>query len=157
MADALVYMKKHSPSVIIDAATLTGSAGIALGSAASAIFSTCDVLFNEMEEAGCSSGDRIWRLPLWNDYFAAMESTVADMKNSGGSAGGVCSAAAFLKEFVDDGQTWAHLDIAGTMESCSEDGALSKGMSGRPLRMLLYWLFERSNTALGRFVNFERR
>lgn len=102
-----------------------------------------------MEEAGNSAGDRVWRMPLWTDYRPPMDSMVADMKNSSGSrAAGACTAAAFLKEFVDDGQTWAHLDIAGTMEASAEQGPLSKGMSGRPIRMLLYWLFERSNSHL---------
>jgi leucyl aminopeptidase len=114
LADALAYAVKNlKPSRIIDMATLTGAIMVALGEEASGLMSNNDVLADLLARAGSETGERVWRMPLYEEYKDLLKSDIADMKNVGGRLGGAITAAMFLQEFV--GKTpWAHLDIAGT-------------------------------------------
>jgi leucyl aminopeptidase len=120
LADALVYAGRYRPQAIIDLATLTGSVMIALGQQAIGLFSNDDDLAARIESAGMTSYERVWRLPLFEEYGRQLKSQVADFKNAGGQAGGAITAAMFLQEFVD-GVPWAHLDIAGRGFAWSEE------------------------------------
>ena len=142
LADALCYAHEFQPQAILDIATLTGAMGIALGSAATGVFTTSSKLFKTLHEAGTHTGDRVWRLPMYSHYKTQVtDSQLADCLNVGknGGQGGACTAAAFLSEFVKC-PDWLHLDIAGVMESKDEYPYYSKGMSGRPVRTLFYFL-----------------
>ena len=111
LADALCYAERYHPSAVIDLATLTGACVVALGDmVAAGIFSTDDDLSAKLREAGTQAGEKLWPLPLYEEYKDKIKSEVADMKNSGGRQGGVGSSAIFLKEFTS--YPWAHLDIA---------------------------------------------
>jgi leucyl aminopeptidase len=145
LSDVLVYACEREPDAIVDAATLTGGVMVALGRKATGLFSNDDGLARELEQAGESAGERIWRLPVYDDYMSELESEVADMKNSGGRFGSAIIGALFLKQFVRSGTPWAHLDIAGTARSESESGALSKGGTGVPVRTFVAWLEGRSS------------
>jgi len=142
LADGLCYAHEFEPQAILDIATLTGAMGISLGAAATGVFTRSTKLFEELRNAGMHTGDRVWRLPLYSLYKTQVtESQLADCQNISkvGSQGGSCTAAAFLSEFVKCPQ-WLHLDIAGVMESKDEFPYYSKGMSGRPVRTLFYFL-----------------
>jgi leucyl aminopeptidase len=114
LADALAYaVEKVSPDAIIDIATLTGACWIALGHHATGMMGTDEKMMKLLEKVGQKSGERVWRLPLWDDYKDQIKSEIADMKNTGGRPAGATTAGLLLKEFVDD-TPWVHLDIAGT-------------------------------------------
>lgn len=116
LADGLAYLEKnYSTDVMIDVSTLTGAAFLALGAQAGAMFSNNNDLAEELFGAGERSGDKVWRMPLWNEYATAMESSVADIKNYGGPAAGAVTAAKFLQAFIGEHAAWAHLDVAGLM------------------------------------------
>lgn len=139
LADALCYSATFNPKAVVDLATLTGAMSVALGAGAAGAFCTSDALWNLLHEAGKTSGDRLWRMPLFEFYRKGMiKSTLADINNisKAGPSGGACSAAAFLKEFVK-AEHWAHLDIAGVMDNKDEVPYLGAGMSGRPVRTLV--------------------
>ncbi|MFC0555185.1 M17 family metallopeptidase [Planotetraspora thailandica] len=143
LADALAYADARlDPDVMIDIATLTGAAKVALGVSYAALYSTDESLAGELLAAGESSGDRFWRMPLIDDYRPDLDSDIADLSNVdrklSGSAGSVM-AALFLREFAG-GRPWAHLDIAGPARSATEDGELTKGGTGFGVRMLLRYL-----------------
>ncbi|KAI7902628.1 cytosol aminopeptidase family, catalytic domain-containing protein [Cokeromyces recurvatus] len=146
LADALYYLSsKYSPKSLIDLATLTGAIDVALGDVYAGVFTNSDKLWHSLEKAGRATADPFWRMPLSDGYLKEMqESTVADLNNLGkGRSGGACSAAAFLKEFVSEENNstpWAHIDIAGVMDSQSTDGYHIKGMSGRPTRSLIEYI-----------------
>jgi leucyl aminopeptidase len=139
LCDALTHAQTFKPRTIIDVATLTGACIMALGSHASGLFANDDALADDLLDAGQDTGDRNWRLPLWDDYQAGLSSNFADMANIGGRGGGSVTAACFLSRFVDD-TPWAHLDIAG---SAFYPGA-NKGSSGRPVPMLFKYLVNQS-------------
>lgn len=142
LADGLCYAHEFNPQAILDIATLTGAVNIALGSSATGVFANSTKLFEKLREAGVHTGDRVWRLPLYSHYTSQVtDSQLADCLNVGknGGQGGSCTAAAFLAEFVKCPQ-WLHLDIAGVMESKDEVPYYGKGMSGRPVRTLFYFL-----------------
>ncbi|CAN2388616.1 leucine aminopeptidase 3 [Pristimantis euphronides] len=139
LADALCYAHNFNARAIVDAATLTGAMVVALGSAATGVFSNSSWLWNHLQEASVVTGDRVWRMPLFEHYTKQVtETALADLNNigNGGRAGGSCTAAAFLKEFVTIPH-WAHLDIAGVMSNKDEVPYLRKGMAGRPTRTLV--------------------
>jgi leucyl aminopeptidase len=128
LADGLSYViQKHEPEVVIDLATLTGASVFALGYHAAALFSQNDELAAALNRAGEASGERVWRLPLWDDYAKQLHSDVADIKNYGGRPAGAVTAAKFLEKFTHKHPAWAHLDIAGV--AFGESGQ-SKGKSG---------------------------
>ncbi|MBE2222315.1 MAG: leucyl aminopeptidase [Anaerolineae bacterium] len=140
LADALVYAKKYEPDAVIDLATLTGSCVVALGAGmAAGLFSTTDDLRDKLLSAGQVTQERLWPLPLWDDYQKAIESDVADMKNSGGRMGGVATSAIFLKQFADF-DNWAHLDIAGMALTEKQQGYVTRGGTGFGARLLVEFL-----------------
>jgi leucyl aminopeptidase len=139
LADALHYASQLKPDHILDYATLTGACVVALGSEAAGLFSNDDELAQKLIEAGERTGDRLWRLPEWDDYKDLIRSDWADMKNSGGRWGGAITAALFLKEFVDC-PSWAHLDIAGTAYVEHETAREARGATGAGVRVTIAWL-----------------
>ncbi|UCC51555.1 MAG: leucyl aminopeptidase [Anaerolineaceae bacterium] len=139
LADALVYARRFEPAAVIDLATLTGACVVAMGAGmAAGLFSNDDRLRDQLFAAGKATHERIWPLPLWDDYRKAIDSDVADMKNSGGRMGGVATSAIFLKEFTD--YNWAHLDIAGMAFSDKEKNYLPRGATGFGVRLLVDFL-----------------
>src|ERR1051326_3062173 len=139
LGDALHYASNLQPDHLIDYATLTGACVIALGSEAAGLFSNNDELARKLIECGERVGDRLWRLPEWDDYKDLIRSEWADMKNSGGRWGGAITAALFLKEFVDC-PSWAHLDIAGTAYMEHETAREVRGATGAGVRVTLEFL-----------------
>ena len=139
LCDALTYTAQtFQPHTIIDAATLTGACVIALGKHASGLMSKHDDLATELLSAGEETLDRAWRLPLWDDYQAQLDSGFADVANIGGKSAGAITAGCFLSRFTD-GQRWAHLDIAGTAWDEGRKGLAT----GRPVALLAQWLIDR--------------
>uniref|UniRef100_A0A3B1J6V6 Cytosol aminopeptidase n=1 Tax=Astyanax mexicanus TaxID=7994 RepID=A0A3B1J6V6_ASTMX len=139
LADALCYAHSFKPKAIVNAATLTGAMDVALGSAATGVFTNSDWLWEKLHKASVVTGDRVWRMPLFQHYTKQVtECALADLNNIGkySRSGGACTAAAFLREFVT-ADHWAHLDIAGVMTNKDEVPYLRKGMSGRPTRTLV--------------------
>ena len=139
LSDALHYASQQKPDHIIDFATLTGACVIALGGEASGLFCNDDNLAARLVEAGLKTGERVWRLPEWDDYKDYIRSEWADMKNSGGRWAGAITAAVFLKEFVDC-PSWAHLDIAGTAYAESRTPRDRKGATGVGVRTTVRFL-----------------
>jgi leucyl aminopeptidase len=139
LADALHYASNLEPDHIIDFATLTGACVIALASEAAGLFSADDELARKLIESGERVGERLWRLPAWDEYKELIRSEWADMKNSGGRWGGAISAAVFLREFVDC-PSWAHLDIAGTAYAESENAREARGANGAGVRVTVEFL-----------------
>jgi leucyl aminopeptidase len=135
LADALVHAARYEPAAVIDVATLTGSAVRALGEGvAAAMFSNDDRVAARLEAAADTTHERVWRLPLFEDYRRKIDSDVADMKNSGGAKGGVGTSAVFLQEFVS--APWAHVDIAGVVVASRAKGYGAKGATGFGVRLL---------------------
>lgn len=129
LADALWHTQEEfDPAVVIDLATLTGACMVALGSHNAGLFSNSDELALRLAESGAATGEGVWRLPLSAEYDKMIDSKFADVKNSGGRWAGATTAAQFLQRFIKDGQSWAHLDIAGTALG-SPDSEISKGWS----------------------------
>jgi leucyl aminopeptidase len=139
LADALHYASQLKPDHLVDFATLTGACVVALGSEAAGLFTDNDELARKLIESGERTGDRVWRLPLWDEYKDLIRSEWADMKNSGGRWGGAITAAVFLKEFVDC-PSWAHLDIAGTAYAESENAREARGASAAGVRVTIEFL-----------------
>jgi leucyl aminopeptidase len=139
LADALTFVKRFEPRLVIDLATLTGACIIALGHHASAVLGNDQKLVQSLLQAGETSGERLWQLPLWDDYDQLIKSDVADVKNIGGRAAGTITAAAFLKKFAKDFK-WAHLDIAGTAWLDQARPYSTKGASGVGVRLLIEFL-----------------
>ncbi len=135
LCDALTYAERFKPKAVIDIATLTGACVIALGKIPSALYSNCDKLASAIQEAGERSGDRVWPMPLWDDYQSQLDSNFADMANIGSRDGGSITAACFLSRFTKQ-YDWAHLDIAGTAWKSGSD----KGATGRPVPLLTEYL-----------------
>lgn len=112
LADALTEAAREKPELLLDFATLTGAARVALGPDLPALFTPDDVLADDLLRAGSASGDPLWRLPLWKPYFKQIQSKTADLNNAGGDGGmaGAITAALFLEAFVEPGTAWAHID-----------------------------------------------
>ena len=143
LADTLCYVQRYNPKAIIDVATLTGACVVALGHVRSAVFSNDEDVLFELENASHLSGDLIWHMPLDDEYQAQLDSPIADMQNIGGKGGGAITAACFLSRFVEEGQAWAHLDIAGTAWSSGKD----KAATGRPVPLFMQYLKNSANNA----------
>jgi len=139
LCDAITYSRRFKPAAVIDVATLTGACIIALGNQVSGMMSTDEGLAGEIAAAGIRADDRVWRLPVGDDYADALKSNFADFANVGGREGGACTAATFLSKFANDLQ-WAHLDVAGTAWL---SGA-AKGSTGRPVPLLVEFLVHRA-------------
>ena len=139
LADALSYAVKHyKPNIIVDLATLTGACARALGPVYSGLFSEHESLIKKLHEAGNISGDRLWQLPMGDDYKKAITSTVADICNIGSKQimAGASTAAHFLQHFVDD-TVWAHIDIAGTAFDVPNISYYRPGGPGVGVRLLI--------------------
>jgi leucyl aminopeptidase len=147
LADALAYAATElKPDVIVDLATLTGAATLGLGRRHAAMYSTDDRLARALEAAADASGERVWRMPLVEDYLDALDSDVADLchiDRTNGRGGGSITAALFLREFTG-GHRWAHLDIAGPARADADEYEITKGPTGYGVRLLLHWLASRS-------------
>ncbi|MBY6064678.1 leucyl aminopeptidase [Pseudidiomarina sediminum] len=141
LCDTLTYVERFEPDTVIDVATLTGACVIALGAHASGLMSSHNPLAHELLNASEQSGDRAWRLPLWDEYQESLESPFADMANLGGREAGTITAACFLSRFSKK-YNWAHLDIAGT---AWRSGA-KKGATGRPVPLLTQFLLNRADS-----------
>jgi leucyl aminopeptidase len=135
LCDALAYVKKYDPAAVIDMATLTGACIIALGHHATGLLANNDDLAGELLAAGERTGDRAWRLPLWDEYQSQLDSNFADMQNIGDRSAGTITAACFLSRFAKE-YRWAHLDIAGTAWNSGK----AKGATGRPVPLLVDYL-----------------
>jgi leucyl aminopeptidase len=136
LADGLVYAAQYAPQAVIDLATLTGSAIVALGEdVAGALFSTDDQLRDHLVAAGTTTHERVWPMPLYADYLEKIKSPVADIKNTGGRFGGVGSSAIFLKQFTS--YPWAHLDIAGMVTNEKGHAYSPAGATGFGVRLLV--------------------
>jgi len=141
LADALTYAKRYQPKLVIDLATLTGACIIALGHQATAVLGNDQDLVQSLLNAGEKSGERLWQLPLWEEYDQQIKSSVADVKNTGGRPAGTITAAAFLKKFANDFR-WAHLDIAGTAWRDQDQPYIPKGGTGVGVRLLIEFLHD---------------
>jgi leucyl aminopeptidase len=139
LADALSYAERLEPQAVIDIATLTGACVIALGHVCSGLFANKDGLAQELQSAGAESWDRVWQLPLWDDYQEQLKSNFADFANIGGRPAGSVTAACFLSKFTRK-YDWAHLDIAGTAWKSGRE----KGATGRPVPLLTTFLIKRA-------------
>jgi leucyl aminopeptidase len=150
LADALAYLSEKRPVVIIDSATLTGAAMVALGQDIWAVMGSDRQLIDDLLEAGRQAGEPGWELPLWTDYRRHIESAVADVQNIGNRWGGAITAALFLNEFVAEGVPWAHLDVAGTafVERGSE--WWPKGATGSPARTIIHYILNQAEKSGGR-------
>ena len=138
LCDTLTYVKRFNPAVVIDIATLTGACVVALGSVVSGLFTPDDELANELSNAGHTSFDRVWRMPVYDDYQEQLDSPFADIANIGGPKAGAVTAACFLQRFTRD-YRWAHLDIAGT----AWNSGANKGATGRPVPLLMQFIANR--------------
>ncbi|MGI9322356.1 MAG: leucyl aminopeptidase [Pseudomonadales bacterium] len=136
LCDALTYIGQFKPATVIDIATLTGACVVALGSQASALYANDEKLAAELIKASEDTHDKVWRMPLWDDYQKQLDSAFADIANIGGREAGSVTAACFLSRFTKK-YRWAHLDIAGTAYQGSGPG---KGATGRPVTLLVEYL-----------------
>jgi leucyl aminopeptidase len=139
LADALHYVSQREPDHILDYATLTGACVVALGSEVAGLFSNSDELARKLIQSGERTGERLWRLPAWDEYKELIRSEWADIKNTGGRWGGAITAAVFLKEFVTC-PSWAHLDIAGPAYADSENAREARGATGAGVRVTVDFL-----------------
>jgi leucyl aminopeptidase len=144
LCDVLTYVERFDPELVVDTATLTGACVIALGKHASGLFSAHNPLASELLNAGEQSGDRAWRLPIWDEYQEMLDSPFADMTNLGGRPAGSITAACFLSRFTKK-YHWAHLDVAGT----AWNSGANKGSTGRPVPMLAQFLLNRAGVEQG--------
>ncbi|MEN6669599.1 leucyl aminopeptidase [Psychrobacter sp. B38] len=143
LADTLCYVQRYQPKAIIDVATLTGACVVALGHVRSAVYSNDEDVLFDLENASNLSGDLIWHMPMDDEYQSQLESPIADLQNIGGKAGGSITAACFLSRFVEEGQAWAHLDIAGT----AWNSGTNKAATGRPVPLFMQYLKNSANVA----------
>lgn len=143
LADALTYTARQGAEVLIDLATLTGAAVVALGRQGTALYGTDQALVDDLVAATDLSGEKLWPMPLWDEYRELIRGDVADLKNSGGRAGGSITAALFLREFTE-GKPWAHLDIAGPAWADKVTDYAGKGGTGHGVSTLLAFLERRA-------------
>ncbi|HJS46651.1 MAG TPA: leucyl aminopeptidase [Gemmatimonadales bacterium] len=143
LADALSWARRYEPACVVDIATLTGAIVVALGHVTTGILGTDPKLVTDLAAAGEAAGERVWELPLWDEYRELIKSDVADVKNSGGRWAGSITAGLFLREFVD-GFPWAHLDIAGTAYTGAEEPDGVRGPTGVGVRLLSAFLLARA-------------
>jgi leucyl aminopeptidase len=137
LCDALTYAEKFNPRYVIDIATLTGACIVALGKVPSAVLGNDETLINSLIASGKTIEDKLWELPLWDEYQEQLDSNFADIANIGGRDAGTITAACFLSRFAKK-YKWAHLDIAGT---AWKSGA-EKGATGRPVPLLTQFILD---------------
>lgn len=138
LADALAYAKRYEPKVVVDIATLTGACVVALGRHATGMLGTDDKVKAMLKDAGDKSYERVWELPLWEEYEDLLKSDIADVKNSGVREAGTIAGGIFLKKFID--YPWVHLDIACTGWDSKEGAYRPKGATGIGVRLLTEFL-----------------
>jgi leucyl aminopeptidase len=138
----MTWCERHQPALVIDIATLTGACVIALGHVASGLYANNETLAREVQQAGDAAWDRVWQMPLWDDYQEQLKSNFADFANIGGRPAGSVTAACYLARFARK-FPWAHLDIAGTAWKSGRD----KGATGRPVPLLTEFLVARARAA----------
>jgi leucyl aminopeptidase len=136
LADGLYYARQLGCTHLIDAATLTGAVVVALGYANAGVFANDDDMYTRFQSANAKAGEKMWRMPLDDEYKEQIRSSIADIMNTGGRWGGAITAAMFLKEFAED-TPWIHLDIAGTAWTEDQKPWIAKGPSGIALRSLV--------------------
>lgn len=139
LADGLTYAKQLGATHLIDAATLTGAVGVALGQINAGAFANDDDTWQHFTDALRISGERFWRLPVEDDYRELIRSQIADIKNTGGRYGGAITAAMFLKEFAEE-TPWLHLDIAGTAWQDDAKPWSASGPTGVAVRSIIEWI-----------------
>jgi leucyl aminopeptidase len=139
LADALYYACNYKPDIVIDLATLTGAAKVCLGDKAAAILGNDEALIKKLIASGVAVGERLWQLPLWDEYQDDLKSEIADLKNIGLKGAGTITAAKFLSNFVPK-TSWAHLDIAAMAWEEEGKAYTPKGASGFGLRLLVNYL-----------------
>ena len=139
LADALNYAARYDPEAVIDIATLTGACVVALGHQAIGLLGNDQDLADEIRGAGLRSGERVWQLPLWEEYRELLKSEIADIKNTGGRSAGTITAAMFLREFAGSAP-WAHLDIAGTAWAEKAEPYQTVGPTGVGVRLFTEWV-----------------
>ncbi|WP_447963731.1 leucyl aminopeptidase [Nitrospira sp. Ecomares 2.1] len=144
LADGLAYASRLKPACVIDIATLTGAASVALGQFAIGMLGNDDTMKADLKKAGNHAGERVWEMPLWDEYFEQLKSDVADMRNIGGRGGGMITAALFLSKFVGD-HPWVHLDIASTDWGTTDRPYVPKGPTGIGTRLLIQYLLNHAN------------
>ena len=135
LADALAYARRFNPAAVIDIATLTGACVVALGHIATGLMGTNEKLIARIKAAAHATGERVWELPLWDEYDELINREFDYVKNSGGRYGGAITGAMFLKKFAE-GYPWAHLDIAGTANTDKVGPYTAKGATGVGVRLL---------------------
>ena len=143
LSDALTYAVNQGATQIVDAATLTGACVVALGDVRAAVMGTDEKLIHSLIEAGDQCGERLWNMPLDNDYSNLIRSDIADIKNSGGRVAGSITAAMFLKAFAGN-VPWAHLDIAGTAWFEDQKPYIAKGATGFGARLLAQYVLNQA-------------
>ena len=136
LADALTFAKQQGCTVLIDAATLTGAVSVALGNITTGVFGWNKEWVNRVLASAAATGDRMWELPVDDEYRDLYKSPIADLANTGGRYGAAITGAMFIGEFAG-GTPWVHLDIAGTRWSNEEKPYLGKGPTGSPVRTLV--------------------
>jgi leucyl aminopeptidase len=136
LADGLYYARQLGCTHLVDAATLTGAVVVALGYNNAGVFANDDDMYERFHSANAKAGEKMWRMPLDDEYMEQIRSSIADIMNTGGRWGGAITAAMFLKEFAED-TPWIHLDIAGTAWMEEQKPWIAKGPSGIALRSLV--------------------
>jgi len=144
LADALSYATQFKPKSVIDIATLTGAVLVAFGNVTSAVMSNNQPLADKLFKAGNQTYDRVWQLPLWDEYDKFIDSDFADVKNRGAGGAGTITAGMFLKRFIGD-YPWAHIDIAGTAIRDSASNYLPKNSSGAGVRLVTQYLMNEAS------------
>jgi leucyl aminopeptidase len=139
LADGLTYTARQGAQELIDLATLTGAAVVALGEGTTALFANDDALCDRLLKAATETGERFWRMPLTEELNDKIKGDVGDVKNTGGRGGGAITAALFLQRFTE-GLPWAHLDIAGSARADRTSGYTPKGTTGVGVRTLLEYV-----------------
>jgi len=144
LSDALAYAAEKKPAEIIDFATLTGACVIALGSQATGLMGTGEKVKKGLKASGDKTHDRVWELPLFDEYQEQIKSKIADIRNIGGREAGTITAACFLSRFVDD-IPWAHLDIAGTAWNMNGTDVSPVGATGAGVRLVVDYLRKKAS------------
>src|SRR5437773_3096951 len=137
LVDGISYVQREGATRVVDVATLTGAIAIALGNHFSGLFGKPESFVEDVRRVGADAGDRLWPMPLTDEYRNEIKSDIADLTNSAGREGGAIKAAAFLDAAVEDGTQWAHLDIAGTYWSDRDRSHAPKGPQGPSVRTLV--------------------
>jgi leucyl aminopeptidase len=146
LADALTFTARQGAELMIDLATLTGASIVSVGREAASLFGSDDALAADVNRASEYAGERMWHMPLWENYRSDLDSDIADIKNTGNRDGGAIKAALFLREFTHD-VPWVHLDIAGPAWNQKESGYRSVGATGFGVHTLVTFLEQRESPA----------